>query len=110
MADFSFAKNSSIKKSRLTIKAPMDEAVDLTFHTNGAQGGDSSYGGYAKLDLLHRGVNSEVNVLQCGPNKSHKLVSFKVEGDLELSEFILGLIRLGRNLEETYATELSRSQ
>lgn len=89
---------------RLQTDPAIPEHPEITFETNGFQGGDSGNGGFAQLSLsLGGSLGFEVSTFRdptMGDEGGIYGVTIRTTGDWETDGFVQALLSLGRQLAE----------
>ena len=91
-----------ISDLKIVVGSDMPEYIQIEYITNGHQGGDAGYGGYATLKIHAGSCGATVSLNGNNPQEidGGDIIEITVKGDWEISGFAEAFIELGKKLLE----------
>ena len=91
-----------ISDLKIVVGSDMPEYIQIEYITNGHQGGDAGYGGYATLKIHAGSCGAIVSLNGNNPQEidGGDIIEITVKGDWEITGFAEAFIELGKKLLE----------
>jgi len=92
----------AIPDLKIVVSSDMPEYIQIEYITNGHQGGDAGYGGYATLKIHTGSCGAIMSLNENDPQEINggDIIEITVKGDWEISGFAEAFIELGKKLLE----------